>query len=201
MIVKKASILAIAAMIQGLAMTLFLFPHFIPSGGAASISVLLNFLVNIPFAITLFALNASFLLIAVKWLGKESALWTMFCVTITSATINLLTPIMITPISYVFLDLVIGSVIFGLGLGILFKMGASSGGMDILALILAKISGLPPGKILFVINGLLLLSTGFVVDLKIIIYAVICQFIGTRILDFVYKLPVLPSISFAKKSY
>ncbi|TXC93036.1 YitT family protein [Metabacillus litoralis] len=200
-IIKKALILGLAAVIQGLAMTVFLFPHFIPSGGAASISVLLNYLFEIQFALTLFILNASFLLAAVKWLGKESALWTMFCVTVTSATINTLTPYILAPISNVFLDLVLGSVIFGVGLGILFKMGASSGGMDILALILAKITGLLPGRILFVVNGTLLLSTGFIVDVNIIIYAVICQFIGTRILDFVYKLPVLPSLSFERKGF
>lgn len=199
--IKKAIILGSAAVIQGLAMTLFLFPHFIPSGGAASISVLLNYLVDIPFALTLFTLNASFLLAAVKWLGKESALWTMFCVTVTSATINTLTPHILAPLSNVLLDLVIGAVIFGVGLGILFKMGASSGGMDILALILAKITGLAPGRILFVVNGTLLLSTGFIVDVSIIIYAVICQFITTRILDLVYKLPVLPSFLFVRKGF
>ncbi|MBM7602283.1 uncharacterized membrane-anchored protein YitT (DUF2179 family) [Metabacillus crassostreae] len=196
--IKKALILGLAAVIQGLAMTFFLFPHFIPSGGAASISVLFNYLFEIPFALTLFILNASFLLAAVKWLGKESALWTMFCVTVTSATINTLTPYILAPISNVFLDLVLGAVIFGLGLGILFKMGASSGGMDILALILAKMTGLAPGRILFVVNGTLLLSTGFIVDVNIIIYAVICQFIATRILDIVYKYPVLHRISFVK---
>jgi uncharacterized membrane-anchored protein YitT (DUF2179 family) len=191
-ILKKSIILGIAATLQGVAMATFLFPHFIPSGGAASVGVVINYLFHLPFAITLWILNASLLIAAVKWLGKSSAIWTMYCVTVTSATINFITPLIKQPISNVILDLTMGSLVFGLGIGILFRMGASSGGMDILALILSKTKGLPPGKSLFWINGSLLVLTGVVVDWTIILYAVICQFIGTRILDIIYKLPLKP---------
>lgn len=187
-VVRKGTILGIAASIQGLAMSVFLFPHFIPSGGAASVSVLLNYLMNVPFAITLWVLNAGLLLAAVKWLGKENTIWTMFCVTVTSGVVNLTSPFITSAVTFVFFDLLIGSILFGIGIGILFRMGASSGGMDILALIISKHKGYTPGKTLFVINGSLLLLTGIVVDLKIILFAIACQFIGTRILDIICKL-------------
>ncbi|OAS82883.1 YitT family protein [Metabacillus litoralis] len=189
-ILKKNIIFGIAATIQGVAMATFLFPHFIPSGGAASLGVVLNYLFHLPFAFTLWILNASLLVAAVKWLGKSSVIWTMYCVTVTSATINFISPLIEQPISNVIQDLIIGSLIFGVGIGILFRMGASSGGMDILALILSKTKGLPPGKTLFWINGSLLVLTGVVVDWTIILYAVVCQFIGTRIIDIIYKLPL-----------
>lgn len=189
-ILIKSIILGIAATIQGVAMATFLFPHFIPSGGAASVGVLLNYIINLPFAITLWVVNASLLLAAVKWLGKSSALWTMYCVSVTSATINFISPFMKNPISNVMIDLTFGSVVFGIGLGILFRMGASSGGMDILALILSKTKGLSPGKALFWINGSLVVLTGIVVDWKIILYALVCQYIGTRVLDQIYKFPI-----------
>jgi uncharacterized membrane-anchored protein YitT (DUF2179 family) len=183
----KSVILLIASVIQGSAMAIFLFPHFIPSGGAASVSVLLNYLFEVPFSITLWVLNAGLLIAAVKWLGKSNALWTLFCVTVTSFTVNLISPHMSYPLTNVITDMGIGAVLFGIGIGILFRMGASSGGMDILALIISKLRGKSPGRTLFFINGSLLLLTGMVVDLKVILYALICQFIGTRILDKVYK--------------
>jgi uncharacterized membrane-anchored protein YitT (DUF2179 family) len=194
-VVKKGTILGIAASIQGLAMAMFLFPHFIPSGGAASVSVLLNYLLHVPFAITLWVLNAALLLAAVKWLGKENALWTMYCVTVTSSVVNFLNSYLIGTVSFVFVDLLIGSILFGIGIGILFRMGASSGGMDILALIISKLKGYTPGKTLFVINGSVLLLTGIVVDLKIILFALVCQFIGTRILDIICQLEIKRSLS------
>lgn len=187
-VLYKSLILGIAAGIQGIAMTFFLFPHFIPSGGAASLAVLLNYLLDTPYSVTLWVLNASLLLAAAKWLGKSSVFWTLFCVSITSITIDFLTPLVSEPLNPVLLDLLLGAVVFGIGVGILFRMGASSGGMDILALIISKARGCAPGRTLFYINGSLLLITGIVVDWKVIIYAISCQMIGTRIIDFIYKM-------------
>lgn len=186
-IVNRGLMLGIAAIIQGAAMATFLFPHYIPTGGAASVAVLFNYVAGTPFDITLWVLNAGLLFAAVKWLGKDTAIWTLYCVTVTALTIRFITPFIQYPVSSVIIDLPVGSMIFGFGIGILFRMGASSGGMDILALIISKLKGYPPGKTLFVINGTILLTTGFVVDWKIIIFAIIGQFISTRILDLVCK--------------
>ncbi|WP_421384904.1 YitT family protein [Bacillus salacetis] len=185
---QKAFILGLAALIQGVAMSVFLFPHFIPSGGAASAGVLLKYLFNIPYEVTLWTLNAGLLILAARWLGTKNVLWTLYCVTVTSVMIKLLSSVVISPVSYILIDLFTGAVMFGIGIGFLFKMGASSGGMDILALILSKWKGFPPGRCLFWINGSLLLLTGIVVDWVIVIYALGCQFIATKILDLVYNL-------------
>ncbi|RBP92917.1 putative 5xTM membrane YitT family protein [Cytobacillus firmus] len=189
-VLYKSLILGMAASIQGIAMTFFLFPHFIPSGGAASLAVLFNYLLDTPYSVTLWILNAGLLLAAAKWLGKSSVIWTMFCVSVTSVTIDFLTPYITEPLNPVLLDLLLGAAVFGVGVGILFRMGASSGGMDILALIISKARGSAPGRTLFYINGSLLLLTGVVVDWKVIVYAVICQMIGTRMIDLIYKVDI-----------
>ncbi|UOE56186.1 YitT family protein [Cytobacillus oceanisediminis] len=189
-VLYKSLILGMAASIQGLAMTFFLFPHFIPSGGAASMAVLFNYLLDTPYSVTLWVLNAGLLLAAAKWLGKSSVIWTLFCVSVTSVTIDFLTPYITEPLNPVLLDLLLGAVVFGIGVGILFRMGASSGGMDILALIISKARGSAPGRTLFYINGSLLILAGVVVDWKVIVYAVICQMIGTRMIDLIYKVDI-----------
>ena len=191
--------MGVAAIIQGIAMATFLFPHFIPSGGAASVGVLVHYLLKIPYAWTLWMLNAGLLIAAVKWLGKSRAMWTIYCVTVTSATINYISPQMTHPVSNVIVDFMFGSIIFGIGLGLLFRMGASSGGMDILALIISKKSGVSLGKTLFAINGSILLLTGLVVDWRIIIYAIACQFIGTRIVDMISRFQLKAKFSKLEK--
>jgi uncharacterized membrane-anchored protein YitT (DUF2179 family) len=198
--VQKACILGIAAAIQGVAMSVFLFPHFIPSGGAASTGVLLKYLLDIPYEVTLWTLNAGLLVVAARWLGTKTVLWTFYCVTVTSVMIKLVSSLVLSPVSYLLTDLVAGAVVFGIGLGILFKMGASSGGMDILALVLSKLKGFPPGRCLFWINGTLLLLTGAVVDWLIVLYALVCQFIGTKIVDWIYNFEVR-SLSQGKSAY
>ncbi|MBM7649213.1 uncharacterized membrane-anchored protein YitT (DUF2179 family) [Bacillus ectoiniformans] len=187
--------LAIGAVIQGTAMSLFLFPHFISSGGAAGISIILNYLIQVPYAATLWALNAGMIVLAFKWLGKSSAIGTLYCVSITSVTIHFLSPVVTEPISNIFIDLSAGALIFGIGLGILFRLGASSGGMDILALIISKLRGVKPGRTLFYINTSILLLTGIIVDVRTIAYAIACQWIATRVID------LIGTISFEKKTF
>ncbi|MFC3886191.1 YitT family protein [Bacillus songklensis] len=183
----KALILALASAIQGTAMALFLFPHYIPSGGAAGIGILLNYIWDVPYATSIWLLNAGMIAAAVKWLGKSNALWTMYCVGAAALTINALSPHIHHPIGNVWMDLVIGGLLFGFGVGILFKMGASSGGMDILALIISSLAKWPPGNVLFWVNSSILLAAGIVVDWKVVVYALICQWLGTRIIDIIGK--------------
>ncbi|MDQ0242870.1 uncharacterized membrane-anchored protein YitT (DUF2179 family) [Bacillus fengqiuensis] len=194
--VVKAIILALASALQGTAMSLFLFPHYIPSGGAAGIGVLLYYVWNVPYATSIWLLNAGMIVAAIKWLGKSSALWTMYCVGTAALTINTLSPTIHHPIGNVWVDLVVGGILFGFGVGVLFKMGASSGGMDILALIISAFTKWTPGRVLFWINSSILLAAGLVIDWKVIMYALICQWIGTRVIDMVGKKTVsVPSLT------
>jgi uncharacterized membrane-anchored protein YitT (DUF2179 family) len=182
---QKAIFLSFGAFLQGMAMAVFLFPHFIPSGGVAGIAILNEHFLNISLAITLWAINFGLLLLAVKKLGKQTALWTIYCVAITSVTVDWLSSQINTPVNIVFLDVLYGAVLFGTGVGILFRFGASSGGMDIVALIIAKWTGKKPGSILFWINSVVLLLTALAEGYEIIIFALICQWISTRMIDFV----------------
>jgi uncharacterized membrane-anchored protein YitT (DUF2179 family) len=173
------------AFLQGLSMAVFLFPHVIPSGGVAGIAILNNYFFQIPLALTLWIINFGLLLLAVKKLGKQTALWTIYCVAVTSVTVDWLSSLIQSPVNNMLFDVIYGALIFGTGVGILFRFGASSGGMDILALILAKWMGKKPGVILFWINSILLLLTALTVGFKIILFALMCQWIVTRIIDYV----------------
>lgn len=166
-------------------MAVFLFPHAIPSGGVAGIAILNNYFFQIPLALTLWIINFGLLLLAVKKLGKQTALWTIYCVAVTSVTVDWLSSLIQSPVNNMLFDVIYGALIFGTGVGILFRFGASSGGMDILALILAKWMGKKPGVILFWINSIVLLLTALTVGFEIILFALMCQWIVTRIIDYV----------------
>lgn len=187
----KCILLAIAAIIQGFSMAVFLFPHLIPSGGAASIAVLFHYLWTLPHGATIWIVNTIMLLAAARWLGKANALWTIYCVTITSVTIDLIALHVIGTVSFILVDLAIGSILFGIGVGILFRLGASSGGMDILALIISNLKGTSPGRTLFWINSAILTLTAIVVDWKIILFALACQWISSYVIDFIGRFNVM----------
>ncbi|GGK17227.1 UPF0750 membrane protein YitE [Caldalkalibacillus thermarum] len=185
--VRTYGLLTIGGLMQGLAMAVFLFPHAIPSGGAAAIAVLMQYLLAIPFEYTLWVVNFGLLSVAMKWLGYTSAIRTMYAVSVASVTINLSSGYFHWPFVYLWLDLLWGSLLFGLGVGLLLRQGATNGGMVILALIISIYKGYAPGKVMFWINATIFLITAVVIEWSIIVLALLCQWLSTRIIDLIYK--------------
>jgi uncharacterized membrane-anchored protein YitT (DUF2179 family) len=187
-------ILTIGGLLQGIAMGIFLFPHAIPSGGAAAISVLMKYLLNIPYEVSLWLVNFTLLFTAVKWLGYASTIRTMYTVSVISVTINLTHSLVNWPVGNVWLDLIWGSLLMGIGVGLLVRQRASNGGMVILALIVHIYKGYAPGKVMFWINSFIFFITALVVDWKIIVLALLNQWLATRVIDMIYKLDLAQSV-------
>ncbi|SDJ69349.1 YitT family protein [Sediminibacillus albus] len=177
------------AVIQGYAMSVFLFPHFIPSGGAGGIAVLLNFWFGLPLSFALWLVNFLLLTTAINWLGNASALGTMYAITITSLSIHLFDLPLFQMAKNVWLDLLIGSLILGCGIGLLLRHGVSNGGMGVIALITAKYRKIPPGKPLLLLNGSIFILTASIIDWHIVLQALICQWISTKMVDLLFELP------------
>lgn len=191
-------LLLIGAVFQGVGMSLFLFPHDIPSGGAAGLAILLNYFLKMPLGMGLWIVNFIFLTVALKYFGYSWTMRTMFAVTVTSITVSLLTAFVSLPHIHIIVDLVMGSIIFGIGVGLLIRNGASSGGMVIPALMISHSYRIRPGRAMFYINISIFLLTSLVINWKIVIFAVMCQWVSTKIIDFVneVELPTLSSPSF-----
>ncbi|MBS4203343.1 YitT family protein [Lederbergia citrea] len=179
--------LLFGAFLQGTSMSLFLFPHSIPSGGAAGLALLMNHWFDLPLGFSLWLANAFFLLFALKYFGSTWTFRTILSVAITSTTISILASQVPLPHVHVFIDIFGGSILFGLGVGLLIRVGASSGGMVIPALMIASYKKWSLGKVMMGINLVIFLLTSFIIDYKIVVYAIICQFISANIIDFIYE--------------
>lgn len=180
--------------IQGMAMAVFLFPHSIPSGGSAGIAVLLNYWFYIPLSFALWFVNFSLLVAAIFWLGNKSAIGTMYAITITSISVQLFESNFHYANTNVWFDLVVGSVVLGIGVGILLRQRVSNGGMGVLALIVAKYKNIPPGRPLLLLNGSIFILTGSIIFWGIVIQAIISQFISTRMVDLIFRTKLKPDL-------
>ncbi len=185
------------AVIQGCAMGIFLFPHNIPSGGGAGLAILLNYFTGLPLGFALWISNAFFLIFALNYFGFSWTVKTILSVATTSLTVNYITEEILIPEPPLILGILTGSILFGTGVGILIRTGSSSGGMVIPSLMIASFRGWNPGNVIFWINLFIFLLTSIVIDYKIIIYAVICQFISTRVIDFINQLKIPAHQTFA----
>lgn len=169
-------------------MSLFLFPHSIPSGGAAGLAILLNHWFHLSLGFSLWLANIVFLIFALQYFGFTWTIRTIFSVAVTSTTVTLVTSQFTLPHVHIGIDMIAGSLLFGIGVGLLIRSGASSGGMVIPALMIAKYKKWSPGKVMMMINMLIFLLTALIIDYKIVIFAIICQLISTNIIDYLYTL-------------
>lgn len=178
----KYGLVILGSVTQGMGMGLFLFPHSIPSGGAGGLTVLMHHWFGISMGLALWLINFSFLLLGMKVLGKRFALWTVASITITSLAVHLFEQITISNRSLVY-DLIAGSIFLGTGIGILMRQGVSNGGIGVVALIISVKRKVLPGKPLFMMNIIIFLFTGLIIDWKLIFLALISQWISSRLID------------------
>jgi len=188
------------AILQGISMSIFLFPHSIPSGGAAGIAILINYWLHFPLGLSLWLANFIFLLFALKYFGYSWTMRTMIAVATTSMIISIISANLFLPHIHLLADLLLGGITFGVGVGLLIRNGSSSGGMVIPALMIATRFNLSPGKVMLVINLFIFVITASVIDFKIIVYAAICQLISTNIIDFIYTVKI-PATTIANLSW
>src|SRR5690625_30843 len=187
-IIQKNGLVIAGGGIQGLGMGLVLFPHSIPSGGAGGITVLLNYWFGINMGIALWIVTFSMLLIAVKYLGKRFALWTVIGITVTSLSVHFFESYFSIMDRNLLYDLVIGSIVLGTGIGLLMRQGVSNGGVGVIAFMIAHGKNILPGKPLFLINCFIFFITGAVISWELIFLAFISQWISTTIVDFICRL-------------
>ncbi|MDQ0232552.1 YitT family protein [Metabacillus malikii] len=184
---KKASFVFVGGFTQGLGMGMFLFPHAIPSGGAGGIAVLFHYFFQINMGLALWIVNFSMLLLAIKYLGNSSTLWTMVAMTVTSMSVYFFQNILDITLGNTWIDLILGSLFLGLGIGLLLREGVSNGGVGVIALIFANTRGILPGKTLLWLNGIIFVIIAFIVRWEIIIQALISQWLATKMVDRVFK--------------
>ena len=154
--------------------------------GVGGIGVILKRILNITPALTIFI--GSMLLLALSWfaLGKKKTLRTVAG--------SILYPIFVAATSYYvrYFDLgtlepvvvvIIGAVAHGLGLGLIFKAGYTTGGTDILNDIVAKYGKVSIGKAMLFTDGLIILISLFVFDFPTFIYSLISLYIISVMTD------------------
>ena len=154
--------------------------------GVGGIGVILKKILNITPALTIFI--GSMLLLALSWfaLGKKKTLRTVAG--------SILYPIFVAATSYYvrYFDLgtlepvvvvIIGAVTHGLGLGLIFKAGYTTGGTDILNDIVAKYGKVSIGKAMLFTDGLIILISLFVFDFPTFIYSIISLYIISVMTD------------------
>lgn len=164
--------ITLAALIQGAAISLFLDPNQLAPGGVTGIAVILSRLTGLGTGTWILLLNIPILAIGLWKFGFRFLLSTLYCTTLVSATTTLLSPF--GPVTDdKLLAALAGSILMALGIGWVFRAGATTGGTDIvIKLLKLKLPHLRTGALFLITDACIVTSSAFVFgDINLALYA------------------------------
>ena len=178
--------LIIACMIMAVGLNMFLVPKTIAPGGLSGLSVVISKLTGFPVSNILFTISTPLLLFSVKILGKKDAIKTFIGMAILTLSLKVTEPLSTIALTdNTLLAAISGSILVGLSLGILFRIDASTGGTDLIALMLNRIiPSIPVSKCLSMIDGTVVVLAGVVnMNFETGLYSAIALYIMVKIID------------------
>ncbi len=172
--VMDYALITISTLLVVLGVYLFKFPNNFSFGGVTGLAVVVSKVTSIsPSAITNIV-NAILILIGFMFLGREFGVKTVYVTILTTVSLSIMEKIfpMAGPLTnQPFLELIFAVILPAVGSAILFNIGASSGGTDILAMILKKHTSFNIGTALFVTDVIVVLSAFFIFDVQTGLYS------------------------------
>ena len=171
-IVRTYAVIVLGTFIMSVGYVIFISPLKLAPGGVYGIAIILHHLFNFPIGLSGFCLDLPLLLIGTLWLGPKFGLKTLVGVLTLPFFISILEKLygyapliaqhdhpMLPDPAAVFIMALFGAVLIGIGLGLIFKTRATSGGSDIIAMILSKyLRHIPLGTLLIFVDSTIVLA-------------------------------------------
>ncbi len=185
---KRTSFLltVLGTMVTGFAVGAFLTPNKVVGGGASGIATILFHTLGVPPGIGFFAINVVFLAVGLTVLGKGFIGKTLIGITLLSGFTQLFSAFPIYTENMI-LAAVFGGALYGMGIGMAFAAGASTGGTDIIGRIIqSKFSHVPIGKMLLIVDGIII-AVSFAVfrNIELTLFGILTLFISSYSIDFI----------------
>ncbi len=196
-VVKKHLTVLLGTFIVSISLDLFLVPADIAPGGLSGVAIILHHLANIPVGLSILFLNIPIFIWALRHFDAQfmfSSLFGMVSLSILTDTFAWIKPVT----GDMLLSAVYGGVLMGLGLGIVFISGSTTGGTDIAAQILKKhFPAISVGKFVLIIDAFIVALAGLTFGRwEVILYSAVALYICSYIIDLLVE-----GIDFAKVAY
>ncbi|MGE8205809.1 YitT family protein [Heyndrickxia sp. NPDC080065] len=181
---NKILTIIFGSLIVSAAYNFFLIPHGILSSGLSGIAIMFGLITPINTGIINFLLNLPLLIIGVFKLGKQFIFYTILSVVVISLGL------FVIPIKQIstepILSSLFGGVLTGLGIGLIFRVSGSSGGFDILAMLLNKKKDFPLGSILSAMNAVVVIISGFIFSWDAALNTMVTIYATGKVIDTIH---------------
>ena len=187
----------IGSALVGTALSVFTIPNEIAPGGISGLSTALAYMLGVRVSVLSLVLNIPIMLAAYRLLGKRSFFYTLLSTALLSGFIELASFLPVYT-GNILIAAVYGGVLTGIGIGILFLRNITTGGTDLLALMLHKaFPNVPNGTILAVIDGIVVLIAVLVFQkIEVALTSVLTIYFSSKVIDLITQ-----GVDYAKVIY
>ncbi len=174
----------LGAFIIALAIQLVLVPVHMLTGGVSGISIILNFLTGADIWIWYMVLNIPIFIVGYKFISKRFALYSLVGMLALTFFLGICKNWQVDlGLNNLLLAAILGGVVNGLGVGITLRSKGSTGGLDIIAVIISHFYGYNFGNIFFYVNLVILAVFLFTSNLELTLFSAISIFISGKVVD------------------
>jgi len=182
--------IVLGSAVVALAYNLFLIPHHIVPGGAGGVAMILNYFFATPVGLTILVINIPLFVLGVKTLGRTYGVRSIVGIAVSS--------LLIDGITYIFhigsatdnpiLACIFGGIMLGAGLGLVFRGGGSTGGSDIVGMVLNRYTNFSTGTSILVVDFLVITVAGLCFgQFELALYGYLNLYLQTRAIDLVLE--------------
>ena len=184
--VKSYAIITLGSLLYARAYNIFYAPNLVAMGGLTGLGQVLNALIPVlPVGTTVFVMNVPLFFMGWKFIGGHLLVSSLYAMTLSSFAIDLMNMVYQFQPMDPMLASIFGGALLGLGIGLVFSKGATTGGTDLIARLLKlKFAWLPMGTLVlipdFIVIALAAIAFGKV---ESALYGIVSLFVTTKVMD------------------
>lgn len=187
---KRIVVVILGSLLLAVSLNFFLINANVYASGFAGAAQLASsvfedfFGISVSTGILLLLFNIPVFILGWYKVGKGFTIYSIISVICATAFLEILPVISVS--DDIILNAVVGGVIGGVGVGISLKLGASTGGMDIVAMVLSRLQDKPIGTYFLLLNGVIIVLAGFLYEPENALYTMLALYVTTAVIDMIH---------------
>lgn len=179
-------VIAFASVFYAIGISLFLDPNKLAPGGITGIAIIINHFIDMPTGVLVLIMNVPIMIVGIWKFGLKFFVSTIVATILGSVFIDVAAEFPVATNDLLLCSL-IGGILMGVSIGLIFKVGASTGGTDIIARLLKlRLPHVETGKLFIIVDIIIVTASAIAFrDIELAAYAGICVFVSGKALDFV----------------
>lgn len=185
--IKSYAIITLGLFINALAWTAFIIPSEIVGGGVTGLSTLIFYASGFPVGVTFLLINIVLIIMGIKSLGLSFGIRTIYGSVMISLFLSILQHYITEPVvSDRFMAAIIGGIMGGASVGLVFSQGGSTGGTDIIAMMINKYRNISPGKLIMYMD-VIVISSSYILfqSLEVLVFGFVVMSVASYAIDMV----------------